>query len=300
MTDGRDDAVERVLRGLREAEGAPGMEVRVLARLAAAGLEAERLGVGRGGFRNPPFRAWEVVAGAVRKDGAPGELAGGWRLAGAVLVAVVVAGGIWGGVGTDSGSAAGLPALRVGGSSLSAAAGRSAGGWPGQAGEGAASPSAEGGARWTSADAGGRGARGAAAFAGITRPLLRGTGDSLPARERDLGERGLSEKAVESFPAPPMPLTRQERLLLRMLRGGESAELVATLSSEAGVAMQRQDGLRRQQFFAPDRPELEAERKANGIKDADAPVDGIGHMGPALKSTALDDGNAMGNVREKE
>ncbi len=261
MTDGRDDAVARVLGGLREAEGAPGMEGRVLARLAAEGLEAERLGVGRGeaggwgGAWNPPFRAWGMVAGAVRgmarKDGAPGEFAGGWRLAGAMLVVAAMTGGIWWGVGTDSGSAAGLPALRVGGSSLSAAAGRSAGGSPGQAGGGAASPSAEVGARWTSADAGGCGARGAAAFAGITRPLLRGTGDSLPARERDLGERGLSEKAVESFPAPPMPLTRQERLLLRMLAKGEKTELLATLSPGAELRMRIRDDAEFRGFFAP-------------------------------------------------
>lgn len=60
-----------------------------------------------------------------------------------------------------------------------------------------------------------------------------------------------STAGLESFPAPPMPLTRQERLLLRLLAGGEQAELVATLAPGAAPLVRSKDNAEFSTFFAP-------------------------------------------------
>lgn len=60
-----------------------------------------------------------------------------------------------------------------------------------------------------------------------------------------------STAGLESFPAPPMPLTRQERLILRMLAGGGQAELVATLAPASKTALQSRDNAEFANFFAP-------------------------------------------------
>ncbi len=46
-----------------------------------------------------------------------------------------------------------------------------------------------------------------------------------------------------------MPLTRQERLLLRMLNGGQTAELVATLNPGVETAVRRAENAEFSRFF---------------------------------------------------
>ncbi len=81
----------------------------------------------------------------------------------------------------------------------------------------------------------------------------------LPVLQADTGSRA----EAESFPAPPMPLTRQERLLLRMLSQPEGVQVVASLDGGAESAHERQEFER---FFAPVYP-ASSFRRAEGKGD---------------------------------
>lgn len=66
-----------------------------------------------------------------------------------------------------------------------------------------------------------------------------------------VAEAAPPDARAESFPAPPMPLTRQERLLLRMLHGGETGELVAALAPGAETAVRSMESAQFRAFFLP-------------------------------------------------
>jgi len=63
-------------------------------------------------------------------------------------------------------------------------------------------------------------------------------------------EMAQSEDMLVSHPAPPIPLTEQERLLLRYGRGGNAGDL-AQISNDRKAAKEEQDAAEFQAFFAP-------------------------------------------------
>ena len=59
-----------------------------------------------------------------------------------------------------------------------------------------------------------------------------------------------SEDAQVSHPAPPIPLTEQERILLHYARNGNTGDL-AQISNESKAAKEDQDKQEFQAFFEP-------------------------------------------------
>ncbi len=70
----------------------------------------------------------------------------------------------------------------------------------------------------------------------------------MPPRESEADSIAMSEMRATSFPAPPMPLTEQERLLIRIAHQSDPEEL-AMLEPEIRMAREAQEKLEVQQFF---------------------------------------------------
>ncbi len=65
----------------------------------------------------------------------------------------------------------------------------------------------------------------------------------------DMDAVAMSETKAASFPAPPMPLTEQEKLILRMVREGNSVEL-AMLDPKMEALRDAEEKEEFQRFFA--------------------------------------------------
>ncbi|MEI9977822.1 MAG: hypothetical protein WDN23_02275 [Edaphobacter sp.] len=206
-----DDAMEKVLAGLRDVEAPAGMERRVLELLEGA---AEVQGKGswrplwtmtaaRPGLRMALVSGAAVLAAVALAIPMMHWLGGTARVSGRAPVANLNAKGIDGAVRGNGGVAVDGPrrvAERVSGA---------------------------GGARIVSAGAGAEEAGGVS----------------------DMDSVAMSEMKAASFPAPPMPLTEQERLLLRMVHRGDQVEL-AMLDPKAEALQDAEDKAEFQRFFA--------------------------------------------------
>lgn len=202
-----DEAVERVLAGLREAEALEGMERRI--------LEAVREGV-------PERGRW-----AARRWAAPLRLAGTMSWATAAAGVAVIAGVLcWSPLrGSHMGGRAGNPNLMA----------------KGQVGA-VAAPVAE---------------FQAAAAGPVQLPPRRLTAQSgnrirarRPAGVREGDSGDLRKVSAVSFPAPPMPLTEQERLLLNLAHRGDP-ELLAMLNPVARATRDAEEKAQVENFFEP-------------------------------------------------
>jgi len=69
-------------------------------------------------------------------------------------------------------------------------------------------------------------------------------------RDRDSDSVALDEMRAASHPAPPMPLTEQERLLLRIAHRGDPVEL-AMLNHEIRAKQEEEEKAEFQRFFEP-------------------------------------------------
>jgi hypothetical protein len=78
--------------------------------------------------------------------------------------------------------------------------------------------------------------------ASLVRALVRGNGSNDSAAANDM--------QAASFPAPPMPLTEQERLLLRIAHRGDPVEL-ALLSPRLRAVEDAEEKAEFQRFFGP-------------------------------------------------
>ncbi|QNI36888.1 hypothetical protein [Edaphobacter albus] len=79
----------------------------------------------------------------------------------------------------------------------------------------------------------------------IRVPKLRRVQAELPRQEADA-----NEAVPISTPAPPIPLTEQERFLLRMTRQGRTEDF-AQISNDRKAAKEKQDAAEFQAFFEP-------------------------------------------------
>ncbi len=68
--------------------------------------------------------------------------------------------------------------------------------------------------------------------------------------DRDTNSAAQQEARAVSYPAPPMPLTEQERLLLRIVHAGDPVEL-AMLNPEIRAKREAEDEAEFQRFFPP-------------------------------------------------
>jgi hypothetical protein len=73
---------------------------------------------------------------------------------------------------------------------------------------------------------------------------------TLPIASTDPDTIALAETLAPSHPAPPLPLTSQERLMLRILRSGEQEEIAALIPAERD-ALFAQDQAAFNEYFAP-------------------------------------------------
>lgn len=234
-----EQGIARVLDGLRRAEPLPGMEARVLERvLAERRSDAALEGTGR---------RWKF---SLRMDVAPRWKSGpAWAVAGMAGVLLLGSGFLWRMTRTSA-SGNSLPHVR----------------------------------RNTSApfdDSKMRNETQQQLFAtpsGTKTELVVRTPTHTNDRKRVVAsEVALDQQksflarseAVESFPAPPMPLTRQERLLLRLLEGGEKGELVATLAPGHEDALRQKELQEFSTFFRPASPsEAEPPPRDTGLDQA--------------------------------
>ena len=217
--DRMDDAVERVLRGLREVEPPPGMEGRMLRAMRDRATEAEA----RPWYRQRR-RALSRAALALACMGAV-------AIAGSGLVTLLhhrEAGKLAEHAGVGVGTTLVTSRPRQEASLHPAPAARS------NAGQVVRSSPARVTLRRGPADPGLRPARAAGA---------------MHAGERD-----------QSFPAPPMPLTEQERLLLRIAHSGDPVEL-AMLNPEKRAAREAGTDADFQRFFNPKSTEANHENQ---------------------------------------
>lgn len=86
-----------------------------------------------------------------------------------------------------------------------------------------------------------------------TGPNVRSTGEVKAQRAAvvdDLDALALEEMRAASQPAPPLPLTKQERLLLRVAREGGPEELAA-LDPARRAAQDREERAEVERFFEP-------------------------------------------------
>jgi hypothetical protein len=202
-----EEAMEKVLAGLRDAEAPAGMERRILNALE------ERVAVrSRSGWRQM-LPVWLV---APSRSVAVGSLGCGVALAGLLAVALAI------------------PAIRRLGHA------------PGQARK---SPPPAG-----SLASGALGVAAKSVLPASSRPGVRVMGE-IKAEGRTSAEgvvdgdsAALEDMHAPSRPAPPMPLTEQERLLLRLVHKDDPVEL-AMLDSKVRDLQEREDKAEFQRFF---------------------------------------------------
>lgn len=211
-----EDAIGKVLGGLRDAEAPVGMERRIL-----DGLE-ERVAVGSGHRMGAGGRGWLPVWLVGRgRPVAVGSLVCGVALAGVVAVGL------------------GIPAVRR--------LGRA----PGATTSGVASAGPVALGDLGRAEGAGTSARPAS---DSSRAGLRGLTETKRDRETS-AESSIDRDAVAvetmhaaSYPAPPMPLTEQEKLLLRLVHKDDPVEL-AMLDPKVRALQELEDKAEFQRFF---------------------------------------------------
>ncbi len=209
MIDRPEEAIEKVLAGLRDAEAPAGMERRIL-----EAIEDRAIARSRSGWRR--FRPIWLVgsAGPVRGRFLAGEVA----FAG--VLAVVLA----------------IPAIHR----LEHAAPQP----KSSASTGSPRPAAASGliAKVARPQPPGASAR------AMVKTRVRRAGDV-----RDSDSVVFQEVLTASHPAPPMPLTEQEKLLLRIAHTGDPVEL-AMLNPEIRARREAQGEAEFQEFFPPPPP----------------------------------------------
>jgi hypothetical protein len=224
-----DDAVEKVLAGFGDAEAPDGMERRILDALEERGAAGSRTGW------RWLLPMWSVVPGqriAVR------YLVGGAALAGVFCVALAVPairrlghGSSRVGMGVASVAPAEVAPAEVEAGVAAKDAGRSSDG----------SRVRSTGTTW------GHGAR-----------LVRAADARAEDSEESVAWR---EMHAASFPAPPMPLTEQERLLLKIAHRGDPVEM-AMLDPKIRAAREREEEAEVQRFFV--RPKMQVAPEQGG------------------------------------
>ncbi|HEX3374356.1 MAG TPA: hypothetical protein VHS13_09110 [Edaphobacter sp.] len=208
-----EDAIGKVLAGLRDAEASAGMERRIL-----HGLE-ERAAVGSGHRTGAGWRGWLPVWLV-----GPGRVVGVGSLVCGVALAGVVAVGL--GVSAVRRLGRAPASTRTG---IASSGPMALGAWE-VAGESAGPASAS------------------------SRAGLRAlTGRKLGRKTNAEGGVDRDAVAVEamhaaSYPAPPMPLTEQEKLLLRLVHKDDPVEL-AMLDPKVRALQELEDKAEFQRFF---------------------------------------------------
>jgi hypothetical protein len=192
MTERSEDAIERVLAGLRDAETPAGMERRVLKALEERALVQAPLGWRR--FR-PYWLMTPMRSVAIR------YVACGVAFAGVVAVGLVVHS-----ISAVRRSGHGAAALQIGTGPLTPATAEVA--------VRAAHPAL-------------REPRGAGVEAMVRLKKEGGANARSGEVGSDADSADLRKIFAVSYPAPPMPLTEQERLLLRIAHRGNPVELAA-------------------------------------------------------------------------
>lgn len=201
-----EEAIERVMAGLREASASPGIEGRILE--AVEGRASVR---SRSGWQ----RLWPVWLSMPTRP-----VAGRWRTYGAALACMLVVALV-------------LPSMYRFTHGRTSAKVRTAGA--------AFPPSPPSGLMAKSPQ--------------ISQPRsnVRSMG-KIDARKTRLVQNTDSETLHElratGYPAPPMPLTEQERLLLRLVHAGDPVEL-AMLNPEIRARREAEDEAEFERFFPP-------------------------------------------------
>lgn len=249
-----EDAMERVLSGLREVEAAPGLERRVMEALERRAADAlpVRVGVLRFGWRGQPV-AWVAIAAAL----------------------MLIAGGA-------------LSLRRFGGHARGSVRLQADVRLESAAGPGLELRPPDPG-RESARRAEGSAARAAKTFATV-RPVHMARGVRASVLRTD-GE-GHAQEAV-SFPAPPLPLTEQERLLLRVVHRGDREE-IAMLDPAVRLAEARRERAEFKEFFQPVAatmadPVAEAQAADAALLDS-----AMAAAAPAMNQAERSDRNAAG------
>jgi hypothetical protein len=243
---GSEEAIEKVLAGLRDIEAPAGMERRILERLEGRVSVVEA----RSGWRRlvPLWLAMPSKA-----------LVCGAALVG--LMAVVLA----------------IPAIRRIGHAPLQTTSDGVTGAPREAAPAVAAREAE-------TRAGGLRVRLGTAMKAPDAGLLRAA-DSDSSDEESVAR---SEMQAASFPAPPMPLTAQERLLLRLAHKVDPVEM-AMLDPKFRAMQDAEEKAEFQRFFGQTAVKLTDAAQANGETTADQ----------AAQPTPTDQGVAAQNVPDQ-
>jgi hypothetical protein len=226
-----EDSIEKVLGGLRDAEAPAGMERRILDGLMV--LEEREVGRSRSGWREL-LPIWLVAPG---RPVAVGSLVCGIALAGLFAVALAIPAIRRLGHAPVQAPRSPGPAgpLALGASDVAA---KTAG--PASSRSGVRSP-AEMKAEGTMKVEGKMNAGSAEA---VAEPRLNRDAVALLASDAVARE----DLHAASRPAPPMPLTEQERLLLRLVHKDDPVEL-AMLGPKARALQELEDKAEFQRFF---------------------------------------------------
>jgi hypothetical protein len=219
------EAMEKVLAGLRDAAAPDGMERRIL-----AGLEERAAVRSRSGWRQL-LPVWLV---APARPVAVGSLVCGVALAGIVVVVFAI------------------PAIRrLGHTPMQA---------PQQAGRNSVPAGA---AALTAAEAAAESGRSALPRAGALSIGKRKAERSAAGADvvLDSDSAALEEMHAASYPAPPMPLTEQERLLLRLVHKDDPVEL-AMLDPKLRALQDLEDKAEFQRFFGQSMKQTTPEQTA--------------------------------------
>ena len=255
-----DDAIERVLTGLREVEAPVGMERRIVAAMEDRTSETARA---RDGWRWP-LRLVGVARPAVVRYVVIGCVA-----AGVIAVVLTIP-------GRSRRQQVPLKAKM------------------GSVGSGQRVPVVEEPVMASERPSAARVMRAARVANEPEGPVVGGN------EAGDFDAVAMSETRAASFPAPPMPLTEQERLLLRMVHRGEPVEL-AMLDPQMREMQDAKEKAEFQQFFAkPLVKDAAADGAGAGLSDIGAakssavpaaesvvpPPDVVGPAAGAMEQTA--------------
>jgi hypothetical protein len=250
-----EEAIEKVLAGLRDADAPAGMERRIL-----DGLEERAAARSRSGWRGW-LPVWLV---APARPVAVGSLVCGAALAGIFVVALAIP------VIRRLGHAP----LQVKGSAVPAGSLREA------------NPEAAKSVRPALSRPGLRSLK--VAEAGET---IVGGAEAGMARDLDSDSVALDEMHAASRPAPPMPLTEQERLLLRLVHKDDPVELAmldSMLDAKLRALQDSEDKAEFQRFFGqstkqvvPEQPATESAAPGQSTTEQAGP----GQAGPGQPAT---------------